>query len=187
MELHCRPALQLLSLVFPSPLGAALEGPGRGSPGAADTPGMFLGCFLSCCAQMLIVAACLPARLDGALSEPSPDMSQCHRGPSAFRGSMVGLRNLCWGGLRCVGKGLRACGDQNKLSPLSRALWKKGCFCDCSPYIISFSSLAVSFFPPVTCYLGYLALSFTGRGDGLSPLWDDEAGFHAAVQAVCVL
>ena len=47
-------------------------------------------------------------------------------------------------------------------------------------------SSSLSFFL-VTFYLGYMALSSSGGGDGGPPLWDDEAGFHPAIQAVCVL
>jgi len=92
------------------------------SPGAADTPGMFLGCFLvPLCSDTHHGCTSLPARWGGALSHPSPDLSQCHCGLSAFSQGMVGLRNLCWGGhfggLKRVWKGLGACGDQDKLSP----------------------------------------------------------------------
>ena len=97
------------------------------SPGSAGTAGMFLGCFLvPLCSDTRRGCMSVPAGWDGALSHPSPDMSQCHRGLSAFRGVMVGLRNLCWGGrfggLRRVGRGLGAHGDPDKLSPLLRPL-----------------------------------------------------------------
>lgn len=51
----------------------------------------------------------------------------------------------------------------------------------------SLSSLHQSQFFPGTSCLGYVALSSSGGGDGGPPLWDHEAGFHPAVQAVCVL
>lgn len=121
IQLHCRQALQPLSPVFllPQEPGATPEGLGRG--------------FSRCCRHSWHISVpivlrqlpCLPAWCHGALSQPSPDMSQCHHNLCPFRGEGWAQKPLLgrvfwWA--EVLGRGLGVLRDQDKLLLSLRAL-----------------------------------------------------------------
>lgn len=76
-------------------------------------------------------------------------------------------------------RGLTVCGDQDKLSCLSRAL-KKGC------WALSVDAFPASPLSPLQqCHFYFLSrlhsFELLRGGDGGLPLWDGEAGFHPAI------
>lgn len=149
------------------------------SPSAADTLACFWGAFWFCCAQTLIVAACVC--LVGGMGHCHIPLLTC---PSATALSPP-LGGWWFGSETSAGEGTLVGWDVweegwERVGTRTNCLHYWG-LCEKRLFLGMLSlhglfllSSNLNFFP-VTSYLGYMALSSSGGGDGGPPLWDDEA------------